>query len=218
MEVHAIADLAGVGARYVLYLLLGLSVMQVAIIIERAVMMWRSRARRPIAMLLRQATLSDDYTALAEALARSNALAERALCAAAGRAADGPDAAQEVAIARIGEERLLLERRLAFLGTLGNNAPFIGLFGTVLGIIRAIADLAGSTGAAAATSRVVLGGIAEALVLTGAGLMVALPAVVAFNFFQRIIRLRVGAAERLIAELRAGLLGARYRQRGLLAA
>ena len=78
-------------------------------------------------------------------------------------------------------ERLTLERNLGVLGTLGNNAPFIGLFGTVLGIIRAFADLAkNQTGGAGP----VMTGISEALVATAVGLMAAIPALMAYNFFQ----------------------------------
>jgi biopolymer transport protein ExbB len=81
--------------------------------------------------------------------------------------------------------RVDLERNLGVLGTLGNNAPFIGLFGTVLGIIKAFADLSrNSIGGAGA----VMAGISEALVATAVGLMVAIPAVIAFNYFQAKVR------------------------------
>jgi biopolymer transport protein ExbB len=97
-----------------------------------------------------------------------------------------------------------LERGLAFLGTLGNNAPFIGLFGTVLGIIKAFRDLAENSQAGA---QAVMAGISEALVSTAIGLMVAIPAVIAFNFFQRQVRAHVTNADTLahviLAELRA---------------
>ena len=82
----------------------------------------------------------------------------------------------------LGRERLVLERRLTFLGTLGNNAPFIGLFGTVLGIIRAFHDL--SLGSMKGHTSV-MAGISEALVATAIGLFVAIPAVMAFNYFQK---------------------------------
>ncbi|MDZ7289321.1 MAG: MotA/TolQ/ExbB proton channel family protein [candidate division KSB1 bacterium] len=91
------------------------------------------------------------------------------------------------------EEKLKLERYLSILGTLGNVAPFIGLFGTVVGIIRAFHDLAvsGSGGPS-----VVSAGIAEALITTAAGLVVAIPAVIAYNYFLR----RVGT---IMAEIEA---------------
>ncbi len=80
------------------------------------------------------------------------------------------------------EEKMKMERYLSILGTLGNIAPFIGLFGTVVGIIRAFSDLAvsGSGGPS-----VVAAGIAEALITTAASLVVAIPAVIAYNFYLR---------------------------------
>ncbi|HNW44026.1 MAG TPA: MotA/TolQ/ExbB proton channel family protein [Elusimicrobiales bacterium] len=80
------------------------------------------------------------------------------------------------------EERLMLERNLGVLGTMGNIAPFIGLFGTVVGIIKAFRDLALS-GTGGPT--VVAKGIAEALVATAGGLAVAIPAVIIYNYFMR---------------------------------
>lgn len=80
------------------------------------------------------------------------------------------------------EERLKLERYLSVLGTLGNVAPFIGLFGTVVGIIKAFRDLALSGGGGPS---VVAKGIAEALVATAGGLLVAIPAVIIYNYFMR---------------------------------
>ena len=80
----------------------------------------------------------------------------------------------------------MLEARLAYLGTLGNNAPFIGLFGTVIGVILAFNELGkAQTGAGQAASQLVMGSIAEALVATAVGIAVALPAVAAYNYFQR---------------------------------
>jgi biopolymer transport protein ExbB/TolQ len=82
------------------------------------------------------------------------------------------------------ELMLGLEERLAQLGTVGSVAPYVGLFGTVLGIIRAFHSL--SQGAAdAAGASVVSAGIAEALVATAAGLAVAVPSVIFFNSFSR---------------------------------
>lgn len=75
-----------------------------------------------------------------------------------------------------------LERFLGVLGTIGSTAPFVGLFGTVIGIIRAFSDLAASQGVSPAA---VADGIAEALVATAAGLIVAVPAVIAYNYFVR---------------------------------
>lgn len=92
-----------------------------------------------------------------------------------------------------------MERNLSILATIGSVSPFIGLFGTVLGVMRAFRDLATSGGGGAT---VVASGIAEALVATAAGLIVAIPAVAAYNYFIRVIRrtsseLEVGIGEAL---------------------
>ncbi|HVY41001.1 MAG TPA: MotA/TolQ/ExbB proton channel family protein [Polyangia bacterium] len=92
-------------------------------------------------------------------------------------------------------ERLRLERRLPFLATLGSNAPFVGLFGTVLGIIKAFHDLAATQGTAGAGASTVMAGISEALVATAIGLLVAIPAVVAFNYFSRRVRVRMAEVD-----------------------
>ena len=84
------------------------------------------------------------------------------------------------------------DRNLIVLGTLGNNVPFIGLFGTVLGVINAFENLRQKT--AAAEDRT-LDLIAEALAATAFGLLVAIPAVIAFNFFTRKIRIVMGGAD-----------------------
>jgi len=109
--------------------------------------------------------------------------------------------------------RLRLEQRLSFLGTLGNNAPFVGLLGTVIGIVQAFQQLE-SAGLGGPASSDIMGAIAEALVATAIGLAVAIPAVVAFNYFQRRIKTTLGNAEVLehilLSHLkggRAGLLG-----------
>ena len=96
---------------------------------------------------------------------------------------------EELMVSKLKEERMKLERYLAILGTLGNISPFIGLFGTVIGIIKAFRDLAASgTGGPS----VVAAGIAEALVATAAGLVVAIPAAILYNYFMgRLKRLTV---------------------------
>ena len=85
----------------------------------------------------------------------------------------------------LSQERLNLEKPITILGTLGNNAPFVGLFGTVLGIIHAFHSLAENIKSGPA---VVMAGISEALVATALGLFVAIPAVAAYNYFVKHIK------------------------------
>jgi biopolymer transport protein ExbB len=90
-------------------------------------------------------------------------------------------------------ERSRLEQGLTVLATLGSNAPFIGLFGTVLGIIQAF----GALGAHQTNASDIMVGISEALVATAIGLFVAIPAVVAFNVFSRRLRVLIVRSEAL---------------------
>ena len=80
------------------------------------------------------------------------------------------------------DQRTKLEKNLSILGTLGNIAPLIGLFGTVVGIIRAFHSLSVS---GSAGPSVISAGIAEALITTAAGLVVAVPAVIFYNYYLR---------------------------------
>jgi biopolymer transport protein ExbB/TolQ len=79
-------------------------------------------------------------------------------------------------------ERPGLEKNLNILGTIASNAPYVGLLGTVMGIMKAFNDLATAPGQG---NEVVMAGIGHALVSTAIGLAVAIPAVVAFNYFQK---------------------------------
>jgi len=194
------------GSEWVLWVLIGLSVLSVTVMVERAIY-FRANAGGDLDALgreLAQRLKSDDLDGARRQLLGRRAPA--ALVAAAGIAEldRGADAVAESMASAKARLRLDLERNLGILGTLGNNAPFIGLFGTVLGIIRAFGDLAKNPSAAGASS--VMTGISEALIATAAGLLVALPAVVAYNVFQRALR---RAAQRALYF--ADLLEARLR-------
>jgi biopolymer transport protein ExbB len=194
-----------VGAEWVLWLLLFLSLVSVAIMIERGLYYFSLR--------IDFAALADDLRRLlltgkfAEARKRTQlekgpvAFVAQSGLEEAERGAEAVESAMLGAKARI---KLGLERNLAVLGTLGSNAPFIGLFGTVLGIIKAFHDLAGNQ---AGGIGVVMSGISEALVATAVGLLVAIPAVVGFNFYNRRVRAVVSqidvVAQVMMAALRA---------------
>ncbi len=91
-----------------------------------------------------------------------------------------------------------LERRLTWLATIAATSPFVGLFGTVMGVVDAFHGL-GTAGSA--TLRAVAPGISEALVTTAAGLFVAVPAVVAYNQFSARIRIFASAIDDFSREL-----------------
>ncbi len=105
-------------------------------------------------------------------------------------------------------ETTKLERYTSIVGTIGNIAVYIGLFGTVLGIIRAFHDIAA---AGAGGMSIVIGGVAEALVCTATGLFVAIPAVIAFNYFSKRVEHFINDMELCASELLDLLRGAENR-------
>lgn len=184
------------GASWVLWLLGALSVISFGVMVERW-LFYRSRGGdlKALAKQLDARLSAGELQLATRELEGSSSLAA-AIAAAGLRLADrGPASADKAMQSAIALERGRLERWLAYLGTLGNNAPFIGLFGTVIGVIRAFEELGhgapghgtASTSSAAAqvASQAVMVSIAEALVATAIGILVALPAVAAFNYFQR---------------------------------
>ena len=180
------------GASWILWLLAGLSAASLLVAVERWLFL---RARdadlETFARALAEPLAAPDWPA---AIANLEALPATATAIAASglKLADlGPAAVDKAMQSAVAIERRKLERGLAFLGTLGNNAPFIGLFGTVVGVIHAFEELGhaapahGASAAGQVASQAVMASIAEALVATAVGLLVALPAVAAYNYFQR---------------------------------
>jgi biopolymer transport protein ExbB len=179
----ALLNLALGGSAWVLWLLLGLSVASVAIMIDKALTFYRYRFNQDrfvaeIEPSLRQG----DWPRIISRCEQESGLEARVLEAGLREIPRGKDAVQDIMEGERIRVGLFLERRLSFLGTLGANAPFIGLFGTVLGIIHAFKDLALTEGGGGPA---VMSGIGEALVATAIGLLVAIPAVMMFNFFHR---------------------------------
>ncbi len=178
------------GADWVLWLLTLLSLVSLGVMIERAVYMIRGRlglAQAPAAL---SKALDEGGTVKARALFASRTTSPEARIMLAGfeRAEGGVEATERAMNARKAVEKTGLERNLVFLGTLGPTAPFIGLFGTVLGIIGAFHNLALNTQGGIG---VVMSDLSEALVATAAGLLVAIPAVIIYNVFTRMVNRRL---------------------------
>jgi len=196
-----LSSLTEFGSFWILYLLVCLSVLALTIAIERAILFFSSRddvlaLRRELRQLLH-----DGNVELARKRLEHSPSFE-ARVAVAGLDSENAASAEERMRGENQVARLTMERNLAFLGTLGNNAPFIGLLGTVIGIVRAFRELAHSKGQVSAA---LMAEIGEALIATAIGLLVALPAIVAFNVFQRTIRARLGRADALSGEVLAHL-------------
>jgi len=183
------------GAGWVLWLLVALSVVCLGVSLERAVYLARDGTPREALASALEGLLGGGTTAdLGARLRDVGGLEARVITAGLEAAAFGREAAEKAMSGTIAGERLRMERGLAILATVGSNAPFVGLFGTVLGIIQAFHDLAISN---AQASEAVMAGISEALVATAVGLMVAIPSVVLYNGFTRWNRNRLGRAESL---------------------
>jgi len=190
--------LVGLGAGWVLVLMFGLSVISVAVMLERAWLFVSLRddipkLMRDLAALLR----AGDWEGARRRLEASPSAEAAVVVAGLVEAPRGAQAAEEAMAGASALQRTRLERRLAFLGTVGNNAPFIGLLGTVIGIVAAFDELsreastaaaAGASANAASVSATLQSHISEALVATAVGLFVAIPAVAAYNYFQRVVK------------------------------
>ncbi len=192
------------GAGWVLWLLGALSVASVAIAVERwLVYKTRTGDLRALAETLHRHLEHGDHDGAVDALASSPATAARIAVAGLRLARLGANGVDKAIRSRTALEREELERRLAFLGTLGNNAPFLGLFGTVIGIIQAFEELGHSapghasaaSSAGQVASQAVMTALAEALVATAVGIAVALPAVALFNYLQRRVETLLSGAD-----------------------
>ncbi len=182
----------GAGAGWVLWLLAALSIVSVALFVERW-LFYRAREGdlRALAEQLARRLEARELAVAVEELGRSQAVSASIAAAGLRLGHLGAAAADRAMQSALALERDRLERRLAYLGTLGNNAPFIGLFGTVIGVILAFEELGhgaaghASSAAGQVASQGVMTAIAEALVATAVGIAVALPAVAAYNYLQR---------------------------------
>jgi biopolymer transport protein ExbB len=202
MQIERVLEaLTSLGAGWVLWLLAALSVIGLAVIVERAIYLWSTRddtAR--LSRELRDQLGRGEPDRARDRLGESPSFEAR--IAAAALEADTTGGAEQRMFGERELSRLRMERRLAFLGTLGNNAPFIGLLGTVIGIVRAFRELEAGAGQ---VSSGLMAEIGEALLATAVGILVALPAVAAFNAFQRVIRTRIARGEALSREVLAWL-------------
>jgi biopolymer transport protein ExbB len=200
---QAIVDFALLGAEWVMWLLVVLSVISIAVMVDRA--MWiRGRDTDTVAARdqIRSAFNGGDVAALAKSWKSSPSIALQVASRGLDAISGGAAAAAEAMHGERVRWKTQADKNLIILGTLGNNVPFVGLFGTVLGVIKAFDDLK-SKGAAG--EEAVMAGIAEALAATAIGLLVAIPAVVAFNYFGRRVKVLLGGADELAHAVLSGV-------------
>ncbi len=203
------------GSEWVLWLLLALSIASIAVIIERVLKLRSLRVdiddlRGALTAALREGGFEKAREAMrsyahpaAKVVLRGMWLDESETTA---KQADEAMTAEGIA------QRRRLEKRFNFLATLGANAPFIGLFGTVVGVLQAFEHLGTASAvesASAVAPQAVMSSIAEALVATAVGLAVAIPAVFAYNMFQRTVKSAIDDAQVLSLELLSYMSGSK---------
>lgn len=191
MLIERLLKVALLGSEWVLYLLAFLSMFSLTVMAERYFFFRKHRGDvdelgKKLSDELGKGDLQSAATVLDQSRTIEGQIAKEAL----RWAYAGPDAVADAVDAELARRKKDLEAGTNFLGTVGNNSPFVGLFGTVLGVIIAFEAL-GKGGGNASAMNEVMAGIAEALVATGVGLFVALPAVVAYNLVQK----RIGEIE-----------------------
>lgn len=193
MLTQKILNLALIGSEWIVWVLLLLSTLSLAVILERSIVLYRKRGRIDrLKQDIGEAFQRGEYEQVEKILEQSNSSAAKVSFETIQSMKKIGFDFEESLLMALSEEKLLLESRTAILGTLGSNAPFIGLFGTVLGIIHAFHSLAQN---AKGNATVVMTGISEALVATALGLLVAIPAVIAYNYFMRSIKKIIVGAE-----------------------
>lgn len=190
------------GAEWVLYLLVIISIISVGLIIERIQFYKKAELglsdfRATIRAQIAAAKYPEALTLAQNRLNQSKQMprdleTELAVALLTVKSNTKVDVLEQVAHDVVTRIKLDWDKNLSVLATVGNNAPFVGLFGTVLGIIKAFNDLSQQS---AQGVQMVTAGVSEALVATAIGILVAIPAVVAFNFFQRRVRSALSQAE-----------------------
>lgn len=179
--IAAHGGLAGLGVALARYVLIGFSMASLAVVVERLWVLRRLRlAEERDFPLIREALSSRDWTRLRGLVEKSDAPSTQVLAVGVEHLKGSEARLREATSGEVGAQIEALSHNLPVLATAASTAPYVGLFGTVLGILSAFRDIAqtGQTGAS-----VIAGGISEALTSTALGLGVAIPAVMAYNYF-----------------------------------
>jgi biopolymer transport protein ExbB len=185
---------------FTMYILLVCSVLSLGVIIDRLVSYWKqARISRPSFLeKIKDELKRKDFENAMEICREADAPFAKVVLAGLEKAGRTEKVVTGVMERQIEIEVGRLERLTSIVATIGNIAVYIGLFGTVLGIIRAFRDI---SAAGAGGMDVVIGGVAEALITTATGLAVAVPSVVMYNYFTRRIERFVRDMELAASEI-----------------
>lgn len=187
MLTEKLFNIAQGGSEVILWIMVALSVLSIATILERLFTLRQAAsASKKIKSRLREVLQSNNLSELEELSRDRDSLEGRGLSYGLRHVKEnGANGLEEIFNSYALIEKPVLERSLNFLATVGSNAPFLGLLGTVLGIMKAFKDLSANV---TAGNEAVMLGIAEALISTAIGLVVAIPAVIAYNYFQKAVK------------------------------
>ena len=194
---------AELGAEWVMWLMIILGFLMIIIAIERLFLLNKTKVDAPaIARQLLEFLDKNQPQHAKKILTDGLAMEQRVLADGLSQYHRGAVYVEQIMLSTLAREKQRYNRYLSYFGTLGNNTPFIGLFGTVIGIILAFKKL----GENPKGGLEVIGPlISEALVATAVGLFVAIPAVVIFNWFKSEVKERVSNTDFLMRIVMAHL-------------
>ena len=195
-----------IGVVWVLDLLIVLGIGSVAVTIARVLFLWQNRV--PVTELQPKvlASLSQGQKVTEDLLSGYTGMEAQVVLAGMREMHRGAEAVAEIMAGKEAVEKQRYEKYLNFLSSVGANSPFIGLLGTVIGILGAFADLKEQVGQTGASRQaMIMGSISEALVATAIGLFVAIPAVVAYNQLRTVVKRTQANTDALSAILLAHL-------------
>ena len=194
--IKAFENFAELGAEWVMWLMVILGFVLIVLTIERLVLFLRTRVDAPqiareLITLLNQGKVEEAKATLTQGIS----MEQRVIADGLEVYHQGAVFVEQMMMSALAREKQRFNRYLSYFGTLGNNTPFIGLFGTVIGIIIAFKQLGENPKGGL---EVIGPAISEALVATAVGLLVAIPAVVLFNLFKSMLKIRLGNTDYLM--------------------
>lgn len=190
---NTLLPMTSVGAEWVLWLLVLLSILSIAVIVERILYNVNHKVDgEQLGQQVEQLLGEGNIRGVWDLVNESDCIEHEVVAAGLPALQRGTAACSEAMLSAKARLKSQVDARLSILATIGSNAPFVGLLGTVLGIVKAAKDLSGGD------PNAVMAGVFEALVATAVGLFVAIPAVVAFNLFNRKVKNTIAQVDSLM--------------------
>jgi biopolymer transport protein ExbB len=190
---NTLLPLTSVGAEWVLWVLVILSIISVSLVVERCLYYFNHKVDgEQLGQQVEQLLGEGNVRGVWDLVNESDCIEHEVVASGLPALQRGTAACSEAMLSAKARLKPQVDARLSILATIGSNAPFVGLLGTVLGIVKAAGDLQGGD------PNAVMAGVFEALVATAVGLFVAIPAVVAFNLFNRKVKNTISQVDSLM--------------------